>query len=518
MNRAPFLSVGLLALSLVTPWSTAHAQGELAPVSREVVQPLPSPEVQQLNLSLRRLATSPQDLTAMIDAGNAALKLNDLDAARGFFSRAAEQSPGNSQAKMGLAAVLLRIEQPIEALQLFEEAERAGATLGEVHAERGLAYDLVGLNSQAQQSYRAALAIKPSDDVTRRLALSHAMAGDRANFEAVLRPLLDKRDFAAYRTRAFGLAILGDITDASAIAEAVMPRDLASHMTPYLAYMPRLTRAQQAAAANLGIFPRAAQIGRDDPRVASYAASVNAAVRGADNRLAPQGEPLDKGSSRRSAGRSSSDDRRRRPDRTGSRSSADNGAEASMATSESRLASVAQGQQADSTGARPEISTFNLASTGTQANAPTSQQRQSEARQSIDEAFSGFSEPSSAAEKPAAGAVDIGALKVRREVPPEKPKAKPEPPKHPSRVWVQVATGRDRAALRFDWNRMVKKVPDLLKKYDAHVVRWGQANRLLAGPLASEAEARALVKALKAKGQDSFTYTSPNGEEIVKIQ
>lgn len=489
MKRAHFHS--LVLLSIAVPFGAAQAQD--GSVAREVVQPLPSPEVQQLNSSLRRLATNPQDVGAMIDAGNAALRLNDLEAAKGFFGRAVEQSPANSQAKMGLAAVLLRTEQPIEALQLFDQAERAGATLDEVHAERGLAYDLVGMNSEAQQSYRAALAIKPNAEVTRRLALSHAIARDRANFEAVLRPLLNDRDFAAYRTRAFGLAILGELADASAIAEAVMPRDLASNMTPYLAYMPRLTRAQQATAANLGIFPKAAQIGRDDPAIASYAASVRSGVRSADNRLTPQGEPLDKGARRKDDLRSSSDNRRRRPDRTGS----------------SRLANFAKGQEAPDPGVRPTVSTVGL------AEVDKSQNRQ-EVKPSLAEAFSGFAKPASAAVQPASGAVDIGAIDVPREAPP--PKVKPEPPKHPSRFWVQVATGRDRSALRFDWRRIERKAPESLGKYDAHVVKWGQANRLLAGPLGSEQAARELVKALKAKGVDSFLYTSPNGEEIDKIQ
>ncbi len=466
----------------------AIAQSAAAPVAREVVQPLPSPEVQQLNAALLKLSANPNDVGAMIAAGNAALHLDDLDAAKGFFSRAVEQSPGNPQAKMGLAAVMLRTEHPIEALQYFGEAERAGATLGEVHAERGLAYDLVGMNKEAQLNYRAALAIKPDDDVTRRLALSHAIGGDRASFEAVLRPLLDRRDYAAYRTRAFGLAILGQIDDANAIAEAVMPRDMASHMTPYLAFMPRLTRAQQAAAANLGIFPKAAQIGRDDPRIAQFAATGASAASRADARLAPQGEPLDKGSTNRASTRTSNDDRRRRPDRTGSRS------DIAPSKSGSRLADVAQSQVYG-----PNVT----------------EESPQEHRESIDQAFAGLANSATPATTPVSGAVDIGSIKVPREVP---PKPKPEPPRNLSRVWVQVATGRDRSALSFDWRRFEKKVPDLLGKYEPHVVRWGQANRLLAGPLPSEREAKELVKALKAKGVDSFTYVSPQGEEITEIQ
>jgi len=53
---------------------------------------------------------------------------------------------------------------------------------------------------------------------------------------------------AAQRARAFGLAIMGDTDRAAAIVEQVMPRDMATRIVPYLAYMPRLTKPQQAAA------------------------------------------------------------------------------------------------------------------------------------------------------------------------------------------------------------------------------------------------------------------------------
>ena len=54
--------------------------------------------------------------------------------------------------------------------------------------------------------------------------------------------------------------------------------------------------------------------------------------------------------------------------------------------------------------------------------------------------------------------------------------------------------------------------------FKPHVTPWGQANRLLAGPIASEARARKLVKALKEEGLDSFTFSSPEGQEIMILQ
>ena len=266
----------VLAALLVGPshaWAQQNDADELEPVSRAVVQPLPSQQSYQLNAALTRLAANPRDISALLDAGNAALMLGDNDAALGFLGRADQLSPNDPRVKSALASALVKNEDPFAAIPLFDAAERAGARDGGLAGDRGLAYDLVGDNLSAQRYYRQALASAPSnDEIVRRLALSLAIGGDRKASEATLLTQLRRNDPAAWRTRAFVLAILGDTDEAVKIATGTMPRDLSDAMVPYLRYMGRLTPAQQAAAANFGHFPRAAQIGRDDPRVARYAA------------------------------------------------------------------------------------------------------------------------------------------------------------------------------------------------------------------------------------------------------
>ncbi len=259
----------LAVAALLAAPGLAHAQqddaDELEPVSRAVVQPLPSQQSYQLNAALTRLAANPRDISALVDAGNAALTLGDNDAALGFFGRADQLSPNDPRVKSALASALVKNEDPFGAIPLFEAAERAGA-LGNLAGDRGLAYDLVGDNLTAQRYYRQALATAPqNDEIVRRLALSQAIGGDRKGADATLLTQLRRNDPAAWRTRAFMLAILGDTEEAVKIATGTMPRDLSGAMVPYLRYMGRLTPAQQAAAANFGHFPRAAQIGRHDP-------------------------------------------------------------------------------------------------------------------------------------------------------------------------------------------------------------------------------------------------------------
>jgi len=416
--------------------------------SREVSQALPSAEVEELRNALQRLARQPQSAQALVDAGDASLALDDYSAAEGFYARALQISPSSAAAKLGLASVFLKTRQPVEALQMFAEAERAGASVDAILGDWGLAQDLVGNNELAQQSYRAFLAKEQDDEVTRRLAISQAIAGQRDAFEATLRPLLTRQDLAAFRARAFGLAILGDTDQAARLANQLLPPDLSSRMAPYFEFMPRLTKSQQAAAANLGIFPRAAEIGRDDPQMASLGRGEDPRIARFDQRLAARGTPLGTRVDTSS------------PEPSG----------------ESRLARIAREQA------------------------------------SVADAFSGFIAPEELPAAASDGAVDISTIEIPRE------QSKPEPPQHPSRHWVQMATGRDIGALRFDWRRMMRRAPELLDGREAYSTPWGQANRLLTGPFASRDEARQLVRELRQQGFDSFSYTSAEGEKINIIQ
>jgi hypothetical protein len=122
---------------------------------------------------------------------------------------------------------------------------------------------------------------------------------------------------------------------------------------------------------------------------------------------------------------------------------------------------------------------------------------------------------------PAPGAVDIRRITPARETPraeeaktAAKP-AKPPPPSHPSRIWVQVATGRDKAALAFDWRRMTRGNADVFRGKSSFVSAWGQTNRLLTGPFPSEAAANQFIAQLrKADIDGAFVWTSPAGQVV----
>ena len=475
----------------------AHA----APVAaqREIVQPLPAEGERKLGEALGRLASSPTDIGALLDAGEAALELNDVDAAIGFFGRAKDLAPDNSRIKLGMARAYTRSRRPVEALRLFAEAERGGVARARMAEDRGLAFDLVGDAASAQEFYRIALANGASDEVTRRLALSQAISGDRSGFEATLLPLLQQRDVAAFRTRAFGLAILGDAREARNIADTMLPAGVGARMAAYFDYMPRLTKAQQAAAANLGVFPRTASIGTDDAGIANYAGRP-AQVAQADTAPTPpaaaQAAPA--------AADPRSRQTRRRPDRTGSRD-------------ETPQAATPQTPSPSPSPPPPPANAPQVVAR-TAPTAPPPPPSPPPAPEpepaSVADAFEGFSLEPQAPAPAATGAVDITRISIPRERAAPKP---PPPPAHPSRHWVQVATGKDVKALAFDWRRISRKAEGKLDGKGPFVTPWVEANRLLAGPYDSAEKARDLVNELKQLGVDSFPFTSAEGEKIDKL-
>ena len=483
--------------------------------AQEVVQPLPPAAAGDLNDALGRLARNADDADAMLDAGEAALALGDVDAAIGFFGRARQRSPNNTRVSLGMARAYVASRRPVEALRFFAEAEQAGVSQQRMAADRGLAFDLVGDSASAQSLYRLAIAGGAGGDVVRQLALSQAISGDRKGFEATLLPLLQQGDNAAFRTRAFGLAVLGDTDAAVKIARDMMAPRMAARIEPYLKFMTQLTPAQQAAAGNLGVFPSTGSIGQDEPALAkARVQAAPTAVGSPDRALAPTGPVM--GSERAQAARRDTSEEL-----------------PPVSTSQPSL-QVAAGQstapplpQSSTTPATPPLPPSPpppqspvSAAEATPAppvrivSAPPPDPAPAPPPESVAQAFAGFDLADRPQSRTAQGAVDITRIDVPREVKAPPPPPPPPPPPVPSRAWVQVATGKDRAALKFDWRRISRKAEGALDGKGPFVTEWGEANRLLAGPYPSAKAAQDMVSQLKAIGIDSFSFTSAKGEVI----
>src|SRR5688572_1997491 len=204
--------------------------------------------------NMKELGSSPRSFDALIGAGRASLALGDGQAAAGFFGRAEEVWPASPLPQAGMGAALALEGDASGALQYFARATQRGATQSMIGADRGLAYDLTGQHSTAQADYRAALSGTDGDEARRRLALSLAISGNKAEALSMLSPLMARGDAAGARTRAFVLALTGDANGAKGAIEAAMPGS-SSNMAYFFRKLPALRSDQKAAAVNLGIFP-----------------------------------------------------------------------------------------------------------------------------------------------------------------------------------------------------------------------------------------------------------------------
>ncbi len=272
----------LCALVLVPQMALAQSDPDEVMVPGGVmpagVVMMPQNPADALTFNLNILARNPRDVTALTRAGDSALAVGDANAAVGFLGRAEQLSPSNGHIKKSLGTAMVMLERPMDAMPFFDEAAALGVSEREIARDRGLAWDLRGDPRRAQADYAAALKYGADDEVTRRLALSYGISGDRDRGLKLLEPLIRRQDQAAWRSRAFILAMTGDERGAERIVEQVMPYGMSSTMTPFLRRLAGLSLADRARAVNFGSMPADAMT-----RVASV--DPDASFRAIDGRV-----------------------------------------------------------------------------------------------------------------------------------------------------------------------------------------------------------------------------------------
>ena len=88
LARSPILSAALAAML-----GLAFSSGDA--VAQTTQEALPSREALELSSALSRLSRDPRNVDALTDAGIAASKLGDFEAAVGFFKRGQALAPTN---------------------------------------------------------------------------------------------------------------------------------------------------------------------------------------------------------------------------------------------------------------------------------------------------------------------------------------------------------------------------------------------------------------------------------------
>lgn len=299
MNVTMLRSLGAISMLALSAGASAQAVDESALDALDKANPAAAPLVvepagaAQLRAAMRRISYSPSDADALADAGTASLTLGDANAALNFFTRANALRPNNGRIVSGLATATVRTENPFEALRLFDDAIRLGVAERAIAADRALAFDLLGNFARAQQDYKLARTAATSDDLIIRQAISLSLAGQKAESDGMLLPLLQKNSAAAWRARAFMLAARGEFRESTKVTQGFMDAASAQRMERYLRLMPDLTGAQQAAAIHLGHFPASQYVGRDSDQVQRVASTIPPVTPSpGESRLIPTGDPL----------------------------------------------------------------------------------------------------------------------------------------------------------------------------------------------------------------------------------
>lgn len=241
--RTSLITVFALSTALAVPARAQYVAGSTVQATAPA---------DQLASVMRRLATAPTDTFALISAGELSVKLDDMSAAAAFFARADKIDPRNGRVKAGIASILVRAERPGEALRYFQMAEKLGLPSSRFAADRGLAFDLLGEQERAQRDYRLALRTAADHETVRRYALSLAISGNQASALAQLEPLVRRQDRAAWRVRAFVLAMNGDLAGANKIATTMMPTGMAGGLRPFFERLSMLAPTDRAFAVHFG--------------------------------------------------------------------------------------------------------------------------------------------------------------------------------------------------------------------------------------------------------------------------
>ena len=234
----------------------ASAQEPATTPGQSGIGPVGETDADRLAAAVRRLGSSPRDLSALIDAAELSFRLGDATAAAALYKRAEQVDPANGRVKAGIARILVNGEHPGEALRLFDAAQRLGVAMAHYADDRGLAYDLIGEQERAQRDYRLALAQGgpriDQNEVRRRYALSLGISGHKDEALTQIDTLLRQSDRGAWRARAFILAMNGDVSGANRIATGMMPPGMASGLAAFFQRLPTLGAVDRAFAVHFG--------------------------------------------------------------------------------------------------------------------------------------------------------------------------------------------------------------------------------------------------------------------------
>jgi Flp pilus assembly protein TadD len=203
------------------------------------------------------IAASPNNEDALAGLADVLVAAGQPLESTPYYQKLTAMKPNEIRYQIGYARALNRAQRPAQALPVLEKALAANAQGGMAWTEKGLALDLLGRFSEAQQAYGQALKASPNNPETlQRMAFSFAcmeeyrtalsLLGEIANLpggkDQVRNPLATVYALSGQSEQALKIAAMG----------APETENVGSRKSFYEA-LPRLDQLSKARAVHLGI-------------------------------------------------------------------------------------------------------------------------------------------------------------------------------------------------------------------------------------------------------------------------
>jgi Flp pilus assembly protein TadD len=248
MSRLPFV---LLALSALAACATtgegaggdatstlAGAPEGVRPVDRQARQLVAREDMlTQMAFWAGEYQTFPNDLEAAQKFSEALRKGGRTDRAAQIAGEALNRFPDDRPLLTTYGLAQIAANQPQEALRPLALVAQAEPQNWRVRSALGAALDQLGRFDEARRAYQEALAVRPDDPgVLTNLGVSHLMAGEPADAEAILRQAsaLPGAPPEARQNLAIAIALQGRFDEAEQLERIDLPPGVASANVAYL--------------------------------------------------------------------------------------------------------------------------------------------------------------------------------------------------------------------------------------------------------------------------------------------
>ncbi len=176
------------------------------------------------------LAAAERMFTRLAESGSAQSSIelasfytrnNKAESAVAILDKAYSANPGNADLMRAYANSLISAGKAPSALELLDGAIASGNSNAYVYNSQGVALDTLGQYKQAQQSYRKALSLSPSEeaDFKTNLSMSYILSGEYHTAIETLEPMMKTKGSTPQSRQNLALAygLLGDMETAMRI-------------------------------------------------------------------------------------------------------------------------------------------------------------------------------------------------------------------------------------------------------------------------------------------------------------